>query len=448
MMWQVARALCLAGACLSILPAWAVPADGKRGDLSALREKIRDLQDDIAHSEENHGEAADELAASDKSIAATQMRLREIARSREQAEAQIASLNEQRVAIENELSVLRKQLGDAIFRTYVEGGQGGARSFLSGDNPNQISRDAYYLEQIARQRMQAITQARGDMQKLAQIMVAAEARRSQLVALEAQRKDEQATLVRERAKQREVLNQISTQLRSQRRQMATLQRDEGRMEKLIQGLDRIARSLPPRVPRAVASAPVASSGANSSRASHSKDGGREPVPQAGKEAEGGKESSSAQKEPVTGRADAVAQPDHAEISFGARRGHLRWPVRGELTGHFGVPRMEGGATWRGIFIRAANGTEVHAVADGKVVFADWMRGFGNLIIVEHGDGYLTVYGNNESVFKSPGDDVSTGDVIASVGTSGGQEESGLYFEIRYRGQPQDPAKWVAGKSTR
>lgn len=439
MMLRAARVLCLAGACLSILPAWAgAPTDSKRGELSALREKIRDLQDDIAHSEENHGEAADELAASDKSIAATQMRLREIARAREQAEADIAGLNEQRVALENELSVLRKQLGDAIFRTYVEGGQGGARSFLSGDNPNQISRDAYYLEQIAKQRMRAIDQARGDMAKLAQILATAETKRSQLAVLETRQKDEQAALVRERARQREVLNKISTQLRSQRKQMATLQRDEGRMEKLIQGLDRIARSLPPRVPKAVAAA--SSSSASSAKPVRGKE-------QSSRETATGeaKDVPQTTKEPTTGKAEVVAQPEPAETSFGSRRGRLRWPVRGELTGRFGAPRLEGGTTWRGVFIRAANGTEVHAVADGKVVFADWMRGFGNLIIVEHGDGYMTVYGNNESVFKSPGDDVSAGDVIASVGTSGGQEESGLYFEIRYRGQPQDPAKWVAGK---
>lgn len=439
MMLRAARVLCLAGACLSVLPAWAgAPADSKRGELSALREKIRDLQDEIAHSEENHGEAADELAASDKSIAATQKRLRDIARTREQAESDIAGLSEQRVALENELSVLRKQLGDAIFRTYVEGGQGGTRSFLSGDNPNQISRDAYYLEQIARQRMRAIDQARGDMQKLAQVLAAAEAKHAQLAALETQQKDEQTALVRERARQREVLNKISTQLRSQRKQMATLQRDEGRMEKLIQGLDRIARSLPPRAPKAAASA-------SSSAGSPAKPvRGKEPSPKESPTAEV-RETPQATKEPAIGKAEVVAQPESTETSFGARRGHLRWPVRGELTGRFGAPRLEGGATWRGVFIRAANGTEVHAVADGKVVFADWMRGFGNLIIVEHGDGYMTVYGNNESVFKSPGDDVSAGDVIASVGTSGGQEESGLYFEIRYRGQPQDPAKWVAGK---
>ena len=95
-----------------------------------------------------------------------------------------------------------------------------------------------------------------------------------------------------------------------------------------------------------------------------------------------------------------------------------------------------------MFIRADQGGEVKAIANGQVVFSDWMRGFGNLLIVDHGGKYLSIYGNNEAVLKQTGDTVRGGDVIASVGNSGGNLESGLYFEIRYQGQPMDPLKWV------
>jgi septal ring factor EnvC (AmiA/AmiB activator) len=96
-----------------------------------------------------------------------------------------------------------------------------------------------------------------------------------------------------------------------------------------------------------------------------------------------------------------------------------------------------------VFIRAANGAEVKAIAPGRIVFADWLRGFGNLAIVDHGDGYLSVYGNNESLFKAVGQPVKTGEAIASVGNSGGNPETGLYFELRHLGQPLDPLKWVS-----
>jgi len=126
---------------------------------------------------------------------------------------------------------------------------------------------------------------------------------------------------------------------------------------------------------------------------------------------------------------------------GLRHG-LPAPVRGTVQGRFGVDRPDGGV-WRGIVLRAAAGTPVKAVAPGTVVYANWLRGFGNLIIVDHGKQYLTVYAYNQSLLKQVGDPVAAGDAIATVGATGGQVESGLYFEIRYRGAPVDPAQWLA-----
>ena len=112
-----------------------------------------------------------------------------------------------------------------------------------------------------------------------------------------------------------------------------------------------------------------------------------------------------------------------------------------MSNRFGSARQEG-STWKGLFIRAGVGGEVKAIAAGRVVFADWMRGFGNLIIVDHGGSYLSIYGNNEALLKQSGDNVKGGDTLASVGNSGGNPESGLYFELRFKGQPLDPLKWV------
>ena len=117
-------------------------------------------------------------------------------------------------------------------------------------------------------------------------------------------------------------------------------------------------------------------------------------------------------------------------------------MRGELASRFGNRRPEGGPSWKGLFIRSPSGQEVRAVAQGRVVFAEWMRGFGNLLILDHGDGYLSVYGNNEAVLKQVGDAVRAGEPVATTGASGGSAESGLYFETRHEGRPFDPLKWV------
>lgn len=123
------------------------------------------------------------------------------------------------------------------------------------------------------------------------------------------------------------------------------------------------------------------------------------------------------------------------------RGRLSLPARGELAGRFGQARA-GGGTWRGVFIRAPEQTPVRAVAAGTVVFSGWLRGFGNLLILDHGSEYLTVYGSNEAILKEVGDKVNAGETIASAGSSGGQPESGIYFEVRHRGAPVDPLLWA------
>ena len=112
-----------------------------------------------------------------------------------------------------------------------------------------------------------------------------------------------------------------------------------------------------------------------------------------------------------------------------------------VSNRFGAARQEG-SNWKGLFIRAGAGSEVKAIAAGRVVFADWMRGFGNLMIVDHGGSYLSIYGNNDALLKQVGDSLRGGETIVSVGNSGGNPESGLYFELRQNGQPIDPLKWV------
>jgi len=132
----------------------------------------------------------------------------------------------------------------------------------------------------------------------------------------------------------------------------------------------------------------------------------------------------------------------AKEPFSTLRGKLRLPVRGELTGRFGAPRGAAGTEAKGVFIRAPEGQPVRSIARGQVVYADWMRGFGNLLIVDHGESYLSIYANNESLLKELGDAVAPGEPIATIGSSGGNEETGLYFELRHLGRAFDPLRWV------
>ena len=129
-------------------------------------------------------------------------------------------------------------------------------------------------------------------------------------------------------------------------------------------------------------------------------------------------------------------------SFAAGRGRMQWPVSGYVLHRFGESRADGRLTWEGIYVAAPDGSAIRAVHSGQVVFAGWLRGFGLLTIVDHGNGYMSLYGNADALLKQPGDWVESGEPIASAGRSGGREVSGLYFEVRANGRPTDPAAWL------
>ena len=134
-------------------------------------------------------------------------------------------------------------------------------------------------------------------------------------------------------------------------------------------------------------------------------------------------------------------------SFKALRGRLPWPVKGRVARRFGAARPESGLRWQGVVLEAPEGREVRAVAHGHVVFADWLRGFGLMVILDHGGGYMSLYGHNESLLREPGEWVAPGDVLATVGDSGAHSRAGLYFEIRRDGRPQNPAQWCSAKAS-
>ncbi|MFT3737108.1 MAG: peptidoglycan DD-metalloendopeptidase family protein [Rhodocyclaceae bacterium] len=388
-----------------------------------MREQIRSLQNDISRGEEDKGEAAEQLADTDRAISDAQRRLREIANNRQAIDKEILRLQGETEQLESRLSATRKHLGTTLYRIYVEGGEAGARRLLGGQDPNQMARDAYYLEQIAAERRQAIEEARKTLADLQIVRAEAEARRAELLRLESERHGEQQKLQEERARRQRMLQNVAERLKVQRREVQQLMRSQARLEKLLQGLERIARE-------------------NAAKEAERK---ARRTASASRSSAPGKAASSTSSAASSGRqVQETPEPGAASGTFARLQGKLRWPVRGELFGRFGSPRGDG-SQWRGVFIRAAEGAEVRAVADGKVAYADWLRGFGNLIIVDHGDGYMTIYANNDSLFKAPGQTVRMGEPIAGVGASGGQEESGLYFEIRHRGQPADPARWVAAK---
>lgn len=146
--------------------------------------------------------------------------------------------------------------------------------------------------------------------------------------------------------------------------------------------------------------------------------------------------------PVSNTANKIV-PNHSP--FAKRVGSLSWPLKGKVLARYGSSRNVGKLTWQGILISAPTGNDIVAAAPGKIVFADWLRGFGLLVIIDHGDQYMTLYGNNETLLRKVGEMVTTGDLIAQSGDKGMRQHAGLYFEIRHKGNPTNPLKWLSKK---
>ena len=145
-------------------------------------------------------------------------------------------------------------------------------------------------------------------------------------------------------------------------------------------------------------------------------------------------------------ADIPSNPSENQ-PFVAQKGKLPWPAKTSFLSKFGQSKNQGDLKWNGVLLKADFGTPIKVISHGRVAFSDWLQGFGFITIIDHGDGYMSLYGNCESLFKQTGDWVSAGDVIATAGDSGGQPQSGIYFEIRSRGKPVNPAKWCTSKAT-
>ena len=367
-------------------------AQGEAEKLEALRSRIEGLRAKIAEGEESRTEARDQLRDSERAISETNRGLRTLASRREAAQEEIKTLSRQSQALEAEIASRRETLGRLLTLRYLNGEQSATKLLLSGEEPGRIARELHYYSYVSRAQTEFIEELRAKVARLRELEIGTRGRNAEIAAIESARRAERAALVRQQADHRRVLARVSSQLREQRREVQNLERDESRLSRLVEELRKVLASAPPLL-----------------------------------------------------RNDKVPEPGGAEKSFSGLTRGLRLPIRGELANRFGAQRSDGGPSWKGLFIRSPSGQEVRAVAPGRVVFADWLRGFGNLLIIDHGKSYLTIYGNNESVLRQVGDTVRTGDTVATVGASGGNMESGLYFEIRHEGKAFDPMRWVSLK---
>ncbi|MGJ8619193.1 MAG: murein hydrolase activator EnvC family protein [Methylophilaceae bacterium] len=373
--------------------------DAAKKDISGIKKKINTIEKKLNQTKAKQDDVTDALKKSETAISATNKKLYEIKQAQKQNELKLSTLKKESQTINEQLEKQQKKLSALLYQQYIHGNQSYTRLILESKSPSQITRDLRYQSYIGQAHTKLIDNMQSNLDEIKVLDTKTTEALQKVVALKEQQEKEHEILEKEKSEKKVVLKKLSKEIAEQRGQIKKLKRDEKRLSDLVKKLARITKQK--------------------------------------------QQQQATKKETSTSIAKNQETPDnrYAGKKFVSLKGKLKLPVIGELMNRFGNKRKDGGLTWKGLFIRADEGASVKSVASGRVVFAEWMRGFGNLIIIDHGSGYMSLYGNNQTILKNVGEDVTAGDTIAQVGNTGGNQSHGVYYELRNKSIPFDPLKW-------
>lgn len=383
----------------------ATPADSREAEqrLQKVRSELKAVATERRKLEGARGDASRQLRQADEQVGSVQRSLRGIESSLQRDTATLAQLQAERATLAGDLNAKKAELARLLRAAQVAGGDAPLKAMLAQDRIADAERALAYQGYLQRVRVQRIRELGAELRRID--------------ALEREIGERQAALATDRKQRAAQLAQLEAARRQRAGVLAGIDRqyqDKAGREK---ALGRDARSLQGLLAQLRATAAKAARDAARAKA------------EAAKRAASGRKPAPAKRTPVAG-APAL------------RVGGLGWPVAGSLLASYGG-QLPDGRRSDGVLIAANAGTAVKAVADGTVVFADWMTGYGNILIIDHGNGYMSLYAHNDGLLRDAGDAVKRGDPVASVGTSGGQARPALYFELRRNGAPVNPGSWLS-----
>ncbi len=351
--------------------------------LQLLRERISKLKGELESVRGQHDTQQAALEEIDKAIGVTSAELRRLGGQEDAARQELARLEGERDAVRSRLIGMRAVLARELLAAYRNGRQERIKLLLNQDDPAVVGRVLAYQGYFTRARTRRMKAFRDSLDQLHDAEQVLLEQQAVLAGLRAEQEQKSAQLVAEKDRQGGILADLKRRLAGGTSQLSELEADEQRVNTLLASLQQALRDI---------------------------------------------------------QDDAVRR-QHLR----ALKGKLEWPVAGTISMRFGAQQAAGKMRSRGVHIATRSGADIHAIARGRVVFSDWLRGFGLLMILDHGDGYMSLYGENSSLYKGVGEWVGRGDVIAAAGNSGGQLRTGLYLELRKDGQPVNPDGWFKGQ---
>jgi septal ring factor EnvC (AmiA/AmiB activator) len=398
------RARIAAFACVLLAIAGGVRAqDAKDAEkrLQSVRGELREVAAQRRKLEGQRGDASRKLREADEQVGGTQRNLRQTQAQMQRDAEQLAQLQAQRAQHAGDLDARKAELARLLRAAQQAGDAAPLKALLAQDRVADAERALAYQGYLQRAQVERIRVLNAEIAQLQALEDGIAQRRAALDAAQRKQADQLAQLQAARKQRAGLLADLDKQYQTKAEREQALGRDAKALQNLLAQL---------RAAAAKAAREAARARAEAER--QAKAGGK-PAP----------------KRTVVASTPAL------------RVGGLSWPVAGNLLAGFGG-RLPDGRRSDGVLIAAQAGTSVKAVADGTVVFADWMTGYGNILIVDHGNGYMSLYAHNDGLLRAAGDAVRRGDALATVGSSGGQESPALYFELRRNGAPVNPSAWL------
>ena len=351
--------------------------------LEQLRQEISQLQQALDKNLETRDQQQAELRSWERRIGKLRRDMRATTQQSKQQTSKLKRLGEEQRSTRSALSQQTDLLRDQLVAAYSMGQQGYLKLVLNQQQPSSIRRNLVYYRYITRARQAQLDATHSKLAKLGQLHSSINTNQRELQRLAKTQGQQQQSMQTAIDRRARVLKKLEQRISDQSGNIARLRENELRLQGLVQDLqDRTTR---------------------------------------------------------------VPAPAVAGLKFPQARGKLPLPIRGTLLARYGTPKNQGDLRWKGVFFAAPEGRKVGAVHAGRVIYADWLRGFGLLLILEHGDGYMTLYGHNLSLYKEVGDWVEARQTIAISGSSGNPPQAGVYFEIRHDGKPYDPLVWLAAR---
>ncbi|EIW9314172.1 murein hydrolase activator EnvC [Klebsiella pneumoniae] len=381
-----------------------------RDQLKSIQADIAARQRAIKQQQQQRASLLAQLKAQEEAIAAAARKLRETQDSLNQLNKQIDEMNAALAKLERQRASQERNLAAQLDAAFRQGPHTGIQMVLSGEEGQRNQRMQVYFSYFNQARQETIAELKKTREEMAVQKSMLEEKQSQQQTLVYEQKAQQAKLEQARNERKKTLSGLESSIQQGQQQLSELRANESRLRGRIAQAEAAAKA------------------------------------RADREARDAQAVRDRQQE--ASRKGTTYKPTESERSLmsrtgglGSPRGQAFWPVRGPLLHRYGE-QLQGELRWKGMVIAASEGTEVRAIADGRVILADWLQGYGLVVVVEHGKGDMSLYGYNQSALVSVGTQVRAGQPIALVGSSGGQGRPSLYFEIRRQGQAVNPQPWL------